>query len=410
MSENTVKVQMFGEFSLSCGGVVVGGGNDRSRKVKNLLAYLICSRERMVPVDELIRILGGDKKNAAPVAALRTTLYRARRTIEPIEEQVGLSLIITQNGMYGWNPDAAVELNTEQFESMVRSGIPEGPERTEYCGKMLKLFCGDFLRCLAGEPWVEPFAEYYRELYIAALEKAAPVLIESGLGRETAEYCREAIRVSPYHEPLYRWLMYAYASLGDAADAAAAYEELRTLLYKELGVIPEEETQRVYQELVLNAGGSALTPDSIRSQLQERDPVPGALICDYSSFKLFYQAEARAAARRGDAIHIGVLSLLGRDGKPLSMRSLERAMEQLHAQISKSLRTGDIAACCSASQYILMFVQANYENSTQVCERVVQAFFSAYPRSPIRIQSVVFPLEPMFEGGDQAQKRTWPQK
>lgn len=407
MSENAVNVQMFGEFSLSCGDIVVGGVNDRSRKVKNLLAYLICNRDRMVPVDELIRILDGDKKNAAPIAALRTALYRVRRTIEPIEEQMGVPLIITQNSMYGWNPAAAIELDTERFESVFRAGIPEGPERVEHCREMLKLYCGDFLRCLAGEQWVEPFAEYYRELYIAALEKAAPVLIEAGLAQEVAEHCREAIRVSPYHEPLYRWLMYACVDLGDVAGAAAVYEELRELLYKELGVIPEEETQRVYQELVLGAGGGALTPDSIRSQLQERDPIPGALICDYSSFKLFYQAEARAAARRGDAIHIGVLSLLGRDGKPLSTRSLERAMEQLHAQISKSLRTGDIASCCSASQYILMFVQANYENSTQVCERVVQAFFRAYPRSPIRIQSVVFPLEPMFEDVDQAKKRTW---
>ena len=58
---------------------------------------------------------------------------------------------------------------------------------------------------------------------------------------------------------------------------------------------------------------------------------------------------------------------------------------------------GDVASCCSASQYILLLVQANFENSEMVCRRVVTGFAREHPRSPARIQSNVLPLEPLFE-------------
>lgn len=395
-----VQIRMLGEFCLSCQGVVIGDKNNRSPKVKNLLAYLICSQGRMVPIDELIRVLGNDQRDAAPVAALRTTLYRARRAIEPIERLTEAPLIVTQNGMYGWNPDVPVELDTAVMEELCRGEAPEGPDGVEYYQSLLALYQGDFLQGLAAEHWVEPLAEYYRGLYLAAVQRAAPVFMEAGLFRETAEHCRRAISLSPYCEPLYCWLMRARAAMDDGQGAAEVYEQLRTLLFKDMGIVPEEETQRVYQQILMDAGGGTLTLDSIRSQLQEQEPAGGALMCDYTSFKLFYQAEARAAARRGDAIHIGVLSVLSRNGKPLSAHNLARAMKQLHAQICKSLRAGDIASCCSSSQYILMLVQANYENSRRVCERVVQDFLREHPRSPVRLQFAVFPLEPVFKAWD----------
>lgn len=396
MNNSGIQVQMFGEFQLSCGGTVVCGREYRSHKVKSLLAYLIYHHNRMVPIDELTGILDASKKNAAPVAALRTTLYRMRCAVRTAEDMLGLPLIVTRNGMYGWNPEAALELDTEEFEAACRAGIPDGPEQMEHCRRMLGLYQGDFLDKLASEHWVEPLAEHYRSLYLSAVEQVAPVLIEAGDPRTAAEHCAKAMVLSPYSESVCRWLMRAYAASGNTEAAAAAYEQMRSVLYKDLGVVPEEETKKVYQSVLCAGEESVLSPDSIRSKLQEDHPAAGALICDFTSFRLFYQAEARSAARRGDAVHIGILSVSSRTSTPLSARSLAHTMEKLHDLISEELRTGDIASSCSASQYILMLVQANYENSRMVCDRIVKSFFRTHPRSPARINTAVFPLEPTF--------------
>lgn len=404
MGGEIIEVRMLGQFSVSCGDAELSDRNNRSRKTRILLAYLICNRKRMVAIDELICVLGGSQKNTAPIAALRTALYRLRRDLEPLQEQSGLPLIISRNGMYGWNPAAAVELDTAKFEALCQEEVPEGPEQLDLYRRTLELYQGDLLCALSAEQWVEPLAEYYRNLYISAAERAAPAFIDAGLAREAVACCVDAIRRAPYHETLYRHLICAYAALGDKESARAAYEDLRSALYEDLGVMPGEDVQQAYEDLLLGAEEDVVSLDSVRVQLQECGPVSGALICDYSFFKLLYQAEARAAARRGDTIHIGILSVARRDKAALTPRRLAHVMEQLREQIKGSLRTGDIASRCSPSQYILMLVQANYENSKQVCNRVIQAFYSAYPRSPVRIQPVVFPLEPRTEDRNIAQK------
>lgn len=430
MNEKIVHVQMLGGFVITCGGMTVDCGGSRSRKCKSLLAYLLCNRNRMVPIEELLRILESDEKDGDPTHALRMLLSRVRRMLDPVEEQMGIPLIVNQNGRYGWNRAAGVWVDADEFEMMCRatawndlakqswttasdepakqrratasdksakeSRTSSSDDPAEWCRKLLELYHGDFLDVLAGETWVELQAEYYRNVYLQMAERTVPVLMENKFFREAADLCRVGIHISPYSEVLYCWLMRTLAAQGNPSEAIAAYEKLRTFLSKDLGIQPSDEVRQVYQDIVRESGERVISLDDIRKQLQEYDTRPGAYVCDFASFKLIYQSEARAALRRGDAIHIGVLTVRGRGNGRIAPNSLKIAMQQLDAQISQNLRMGDIASCVSPSQYVLMLLQANYENSKMVCDRVAQSFLRAHPASPARIHSVVFPLEPAF--------------
>ena len=83
-----------------------------------------------------------------------------------------------------------------------------------------------------------------------------------------------------------------------------------------------------------------------------------------------------------------------KDGEELARRSLDRAMENLQIQIQRSLRKSDMMSRCSASQFVVMLLQANYENSRMVCDRIVRAFTRTYPHSPAKIHVAVMPVEP----------------
>ena len=121
------------------------------------------------------------------------------------------------------------------------------------------------------------------------------------------------------------------------------------------------------------------------------------MFCEYDFFRVLYQAQARAIGRSGDTIHIALLSLTGRRGKELSRRSLDRAAENFKQTVISNLRQGDIVTQCSASQYLIMLPQANYEDSCMVCDRLVRAFARQYPHSPADIHFSVQPLEPAEE-------------
>ena len=396
MEKNRLKVRMLGEFSMSLGDVKAHDSVSRSRKVWILLAYLICNRDRIVPQEELIGQLWENEKNDNPGGAVKTTLWRARQILEPFGPSAGHDFIIRKGSGYGWNPEIPTEVDAEEFENLCR-GTFEADEAAREAGlrAALALYQGEFLGKFSSEPWAEPITAYYQNLYVNAALELLSIVKKTGYTQESADLCRAVLRAAPYHEELYQHLMRALMALDDFKKAAAAYEEMREVLSNHLGILPNEESQAIHQEIFQNINAQVLSMDMIREQLREKDPPSGALICDYAVFKLFYQAEARSVARRGDAIHIGVLSVIGENGKELPQRSLERAMENLRTQVQNGLRRGDVASRCSASQYVVMLLQANYENSCMVCERITRAFARAHPHSPARIHCTVHPLEPL---------------
>ena len=398
MDEGLLKVYMFGEFRLEYKDVTVGGGSSRS-KLWNLLAYLLCNRHRTITQPELIRLLDYGKENPDPVRMLRNVRFNVRRTLAPLSQALGRDPVSLINGVYGWDNEIKVEVDAERFESLCREAqrTEDTQRECELLGQALELWRGEYLAQLTGEFWVDPLQAYYHDLYLGALCRRALLLNENGEPAEAEKLCRGAIKNAPYYEPIHRELIRSLLLLERREEAAAVYNALRERLLSELGVEPERETVEIYREAIYRNGDGVLSVDDIREQLREHDIPAQAILCSFDEFKYLYRLEARSADRRGDAIHIGILSVSDRTGSPLSGRGLTQAMTQLQEQIQNTLRVGDIVSCCSASQFIIMLVQANYENSERVCRRVIEAYERSHPRSSARVQSTVLPLEPLLE-------------
>ena len=383
-------VQMLGTLSLTEGDVCAAERRNRSKEW-TLIAYLLQNRHRSVSREELARVLvSSDPADLS--SAIRKIVWRARNALEPLSAHLGTELILFQGGECSWNSSVELSVDVEEFEALLRSD--PGPDRLRVLRQALALYRGDYLQRLGGESWVTPVATYYSNLYLDAVLEAVPLLREEEAFQEAAELCRSAAAMAPYDEYIYCELMRCLMLSGDNEAAAEVYRGMRDLFSSELGVAPGEEIRELFHEVLRRLDRSSLPLDEIRSQLQEKSRPTGARICDYETFQMFYQVEARSADRRGDAIHIGVLTLEAKKGKRLTEKAREKAMQQLGRQIQQTLRIGDVAASCSASQFLLLLVQANYENSQMVCQRVRNAFTAAHPSSPARIEIQVMPLEP----------------
>ena len=388
---------MLGEITLSCGSASVSMSGSRSYKTWLMVAHLLSHRHRWVPQEEIIQSLGGGEKNLNPTGAVRATLLRARRMLEPLSAEIPGDLILSRGGALRWNPKIHTTVDAEEFESLVQSAFSyDGEERLDLLMRAISIMSGDFLYRFSGEPWVSSLTAYYKNLFVEAAEEAVGLLSEKGSVDEIISISLKAFASDPYSDSFCRHLMQAYMQNGDYDEAENAYRVFRDRLINDLGVEPEDETKEIYTAAVRRLGENYLTLDMIKDELREMSPAKGPMICDYSMFKLFYRAEARSADRRGDAIHVGVLSVTGKDGKTVSDRIVRRAMEDLRESIHSTLRIGDVAASCSGSQFIILLVQANYENSAMVCRRVINRFNHDNPRCQVEIRSDVMPLEPIF--------------
>ena len=243
-----------------------------------------------------------------------------------------------------------------------------------------------------------PISAYYHQRFLDAAQQALSMLLERSRWQEASELCSRALQIEPYSEELYQYLMRCQITLGDRAAAITAYESMSELLFATFGVMPSEESRKLYREASREANHHTVPADVVREHLQEPGNAKGAMFCEYDFFKLLYQVQARSIIRSGEVIHIALLSLHSADDEPLARRSLDRAMENLQALTISNLRQGDVVTRYSASQLIIMLPQANYENSRMVCQRITKAFCRQYPHSPAQVRFSVHPLEPTIPG------------
>ncbi len=388
-----VSIRTLGEFSLEYQGNQISDAGNRTKKVWSLLAYLLCSRDRILSQKMLIDMLWGDDSLSNPENALRITLHRLRSTLDQLWPGAGRELVLYKDGGYGWNRSIPIAVDSDLFESLAMAESSNAEMRLGQCLEALALYRGEFLPRHNGELWAIPIATHFQNRFLQVSMEAGQLLLEQRRYNEAADCCRKAAAAEPYHEGIHQLLMQILGTKGDSKGAAKVYDALSKRLFDDFGIRPSQETRAIYRAAAHSVEDRALPMDEVLEQLQE-PPAPGALVCDYDYFKVLCFAESRSMERSGNATHVALLSVLDADGDPLPKRGLDRSMGQLEQVLRSNLRRGDTISRCSVSQFIIMLPKANYENSCMVCRRILSAFHHAHPRAAVRIQYMVQPLNP----------------
>lgn len=396
--QNPLKVTMLGNFSITWGDNTVNDSGNRMKKVWLLISYMIYARDRRHSQEQYLSLISGADYAEVddPANRLKALLYRARSMLGGLAENAGHTLIVHRDGAYGWNTEIPLTLDVEEFDKLCTQAAREASreKKIDLYQQAIALYEGDFLPKLSMEPWVMPIYTYYHQMFLEAAEYVLPVLEQEERWQEAMALCDKALKIEPYSETLYQHLIRCRMAAGDKSGAVTAYEKMSQLLFETFGVMPSDESRRLYREASRERVGNAVAVDSVRDSLRENTGARGAMFCEYDFFKLLYQVQARALIRSGDVIHIALLSVHGWNGQDLTRRSLDTAVENLQELVLNNLRQGDVVTRCSTSQMILMLPQANFENSCGVCQRIIKAFQRQYPHSPAEIHFSVQPLEP----------------
>ena len=393
-----LKVSMLGDFTLRYGENSIQETGNRSRRVWSLLSFLICHSGHPMSQYKLIELLwGSDADLSHPENTLRLLLHRTRSQLDQLYPGAGRACIVRRDGSYCWNPDIPLELDYVRFENLCHNSSEDPAARLEELTEALSLYQGEFLARQASDSWVIPVSTHFQNLFLNASLEAAQLLEQRQRFGEAVQVCRRCIGADPYFEPAYQLLIRNLAAAGDPGGATEVYEDLNRLLFNNFGIRPSEETRMVYRAAIHSPEDRSMSMDEVLEYLQEPEPEPGALQCDYDYFKMLCFAERRALERSGDATHMALLSVSGTADKPLSQRSLNRIMEQFGQTLRGNLRRGDVISRCSTSQYVILLPKANYENSCMVCRRCITAFRQKHAYTNARIHYLVQPLAANYQ-------------
>ncbi|GAA0679118.1 hypothetical protein GCM10010193_35830 [Kitasatospora atroaurantiaca] len=243
-----VRFRILGELAVEIDGGPLPLGPVKQRLV---LAALLCRPNTTVSTDLLTEAVWGDepprsaRKNLqAYVSALRKLLGRAGGQERLVHQSAGYVLRV-----------GPAELDLLRFEELARAGrqavrLGAGAHAARLLREALDLWSGPLLADLAHSEVIRQEADRYATRRLAVHEDWAEVELELGHAPAVAESLAEVLREHPMRERLCAAQMTALYRSGRQSEALAAYDDLRQLLARQLGLRVSPALEALYRSML----------------------------------------------------------------------------------------------------------------------------------------------------------------
>lgn len=373
-----IRLELLGGFRFFVGENDLSYDIGRSTKLKSILCYLILHRAQPVSRDELISIFYEDENQSDPVSALRMQIMRIRQQLKPYFGQ-DVQPITGRRCTYQWNNNLPIWVDVEQFENLCQQADNIGREANERCEmyrQALDLYAGDLDLAKDDVHWSVVASLRYHGRFISAADNYAALLLEQGDAVLAEQICLRGIEREPTDENLYAHLIRALAKQKRYSEAKECYKKLEETLYQTLGIAPTERLKQMYHSISQGPFRREDNLGMVMRDLQEKQSRRSAFVCGFEEFRSIYQLEVRRAPRTGSCMHVVMLTV-GEDCRA--------DMDRLKEFVVTSLRSGDVVAQYSDTQFIIMLHEADLEDSERVMERVAKNYRNNVPEEAVSL-------------------------
>lgn len=380
-----IHVHMLGEFRISTAEKTICDQNNHSKKLWNLLEYLITYRNKEIAQSDLIHLLWGDDESSNPTGALKTLMHRVRNMLKELDYPS--ELIIQRRGTYSWNTNVPCTVDIDTFEKLCldSSYIADPALRLEKYRKVIAMYKGDFLPKTNYEPWVVPVSAYYHTMYLKIVSESITILMNQQSYADVANICWQALTIDQYAEFLHYSLIRSLYLSGNQRAALKQYSTTTDLFFSKFGVTPSVEFKELYKEIIQINKDEETDLDTIKANLKKSQNKRRAFFCEYEFFKDIYRLEARVAEHTGSSLFLCLTTVTSTSGNTPELELLNKSMYQLKEIFLESLRSHDVFARYSVSQYILMLPLASYELAEIVLKRVVTQFHRKITKNLVKV-------------------------
>ncbi|MGI5165791.1 BTAD domain-containing putative transcriptional regulator [Spirillospora sp. CA-253888] len=226
-------------------------------KVRALLADLLITPGRPVPVDRLVEDLWGDRPPRNPTGTLQARVSQLRSALGD------RSLVVSRPPGYALEV-AADAVDAGRFTALVaqarRAGDPRA--RSELLTDALALWRGPAFADFADLEFARPAITALEEQRLTAREEQAEARLELGEHAVLADELAPLVVEHPLRERLRAAHLLALYRAGRQTEALAGYADVRARLADELGLDPGPELAALHQAILEQSPGAAAPPGS----------------------------------------------------------------------------------------------------------------------------------------------------
>lgn len=384
---NKMRLQILGGFVLSNHKISMNEKSLHSNKLVRLLVYILMNRERNLSHQELIDTFWQEDSSRNPEGALKNLIYRLRTELREFGEG---DLVITSAGAYRWNPEIEVETDYEELERMVREArnAKTMEERKSLLERAVSVYRKDTSPRLAMETWMVSRLTYYRLIYMDAVKELAEIYAGQQEWKLLEILSNEAIAVDGLDEDIYYWQIKSQIGKKNYDQALTYYKGAKNTFYEELGIREIEQLRQAYEEILALSDNKTSDISSLLDSLCEKETPRQVFFCEYPVFREIYRVQARRIRRTGIAEYVLLVTLK----KSGSVRSsihdsgMREGMKTLEKVLRETLRSGDVVAVSSNTQFVLLLTACSYESTLLVADRINNHFRKASARKRLDLQ------------------------
>ncbi|WP_432158437.1 MULTISPECIES: AfsR/SARP family transcriptional regulator [unclassified Streptomyces] len=227
----------------------------RAPKVKKVLALLLLRANQVVPLDAFIEELWGEKSPQTAVTTTQTYVYHLRKSLaRAVGPEKAEEIVRTAAPGYVLQVEES-SLDITAFDSLMAgaqvSATAEDFRTTaRYAKEALALWTGSPLAGVECGNVLHGYVVNLEERHIAAQELRVRSEMHLGNHRELIADLRSLVTAHPLNEWFHGQLITALHRSGRRSEALHAYQKVRDLLRRELGLEPSPELWQLHQEIL----------------------------------------------------------------------------------------------------------------------------------------------------------------
>lgn len=226
----------FGIGRVERDGVMIPTSDWATTTARYLFFYLLSNPCRTR--DQIGADLWPDLRATRLPGTFHNTKYR-------MQQALGTNPVVYEQQVYALQDDLRVWYDVEEFERLLERARRSAPfKAARYMRQAVALYAGDFLEdCWAD--WCVARRETLRRCYLETIARLADWLLEHRRLEEVISLLQKGLETDSLREDFHCKLMQAYALSGRPEEAVAQYRRCVRILKRELGSVPEPETEEL---------------------------------------------------------------------------------------------------------------------------------------------------------------------
>ncbi|WP_248924181.1 response regulator [Paenibacillus hamazuiensis] len=217
----------------------------RTTKAKELFAYLLHHRGKMINKNTLLELLWPELDESKGLANLHTSINRIRNAWKNTFGDDYISIRYSQYGYILESKD--LRIDAEEWEQELRRLTPVSIENTAEHQRLLDMYRGNFYE-EDNYAWAEGERQRLKALWLQHALQLGQFYHSLGMNMEALGVYHQIQERDPLYEDSYFALMNLYARLDDTESVEKQYEFMIRTLEQEAGVDPSPGIMEWYAQ------------------------------------------------------------------------------------------------------------------------------------------------------------------